>query len=95
MCIRDSSGATTFYVDSIQLNITTPPALALVSAHPKAGSFVLQLSGLSGQSYWIETSTNLINWTTVSTNALTYSSVNITNPVNGSSSRQFWRPYWP
>jgi hypothetical protein len=89
------SGATTFYVDSIQLNITTPPALALVSAHPKAGSFVLQLSGLSGQSYWIETSTNLINWTTVSTNALTYSSVNITNPVNGSSSRQFWRPYWP
>jgi hypothetical protein len=89
------SGATTFYVDSIQLNIATGPSLAVVSAKPGYGSLVLQLSGLSGQSYGIETSTNLATWLIVSTNALTYSSVNITNAVNGGSSQQYWRAYWP
>jgi len=69
--------------------------VAMVSANPQSGSFVLQLSGLSGQSYWIETSTNLVNWTTVSTNVLTYSSVNVTNPASAGTSRQFWRAYWP
>jgi hypothetical protein len=75
--------------------MVTGPSLAVVSAKPGSGSFVLQLSGFSGQSYWIETSTNLVNWTTISTNVLTYSSVNITNTVNGSSSHQYWRAYWP
>jgi hypothetical protein len=90
-----STGTPTFYVDSIQLNVATGPSLGVVSAKPGSGSFVLQLSGLSGQSYWLETSTNLVNWLTISTNALTYSSVNITNTVNAGSSRQFWRAYWP
>ena len=85
----------TFYVDSIQLNTVTAPVLAIVSSQPQSGLFVLQLSGLSGQSYWIETSTNLANWIRVSTNALTYSSVNISNVINGSSSQQYWRAYWP
>ena len=89
------NGATTFYVDSIQLNLATPPALAVVADPPKTSSVVLQLSGLSGQTYWIETSTNLVNWTTVSTNVLTYASVNVTNAVNASGGRQFWRAYWP
>jgi len=91
----NNSGTTTFYVDAIQLNVAAKPSLAVVSAKPKAGSFVLQLSGLSGQSYRIETSTNLINWIPVSTNALTYSSLNVSNTVNSGSSRQFWRAYSP
>ena len=90
-----TEGTTTFYLDSIQLNVPAKHSLTVVSAKPKTGSFALQLSGLSGQSYWIETSTNLVNWTSVSTNTVTYSSLNVTNPVNASSSRQFWRAYWP
>jgi hypothetical protein len=89
------AGTTTFYVDSIQLNTVTAPVLTVVSSQPQSGSFVLQLSGFSGQSYWIETSTNLASWLRVSTNALTYSSVNISNVVNGNSSQQYWRAYWP
>ena len=85
----------TFYVDSIQLNVTAQPSLAVVSAKPRSSSLVLQLSGFSGQSYWIESSTNLAIWTTVSTNAVTYSSVNVTNAVTGNSSHQYWRAYWP
>jgi hypothetical protein len=89
------SGTTTFYVDSVQLDAPAKPALAAVSVSPPSGPFVLQLSGLSGQSYWIETSTNLTNWVTVSTNAVSYSSVNVTNPINAGTSHQFWRAYWP
>ena len=89
------SGTTTFYVDSVQLNAPAPPAVAVVSAKPQSGSLVLQLSGLSGQSYWIETSTNLTNWSTVSTNAVTYASVNVTNPISPGAGHQFWRVYWP
>src|SRR5208282_5169276 len=90
-----NAGTTTFYVDSIQLNTATAPSLAAVSAQPQSGSFVLQLSGFSGQTYWIETSTNLADWTSVSTNTLTSASLNITNAMIGGSSRQYWRAYSP
>jgi hypothetical protein len=89
------SGATTFYLDSIELIGATAPALAAVSPTPHSGSFVLQLSGISGQTYWMQTSTNLVLWTSVSTNVLSSSSVNITNTVLTNSSRQFWRAVWP
>lgn len=89
------SATVTFYVDSIQLNIAAPPALAAVSTKPQSGSFVLHLSGLSGQSYRMQTSTNLATWTPVSTNTLTYASVNVTNPATAGASRQFWRAYVP
>jgi len=89
------AGTTIFYVDSVQLNIAAPPAVAVVSASPQSGLFVLQLSGLSGQSYWIETSTNLTSWITVSTNVLTYASANISNSISAGAGHQFWRAYWP
>jgi hypothetical protein len=88
-------GTVTFYLDSVQLNAATPPAMDVASAGPSSGSFVLRLSGLSGQSYWIESSTNLVNWTSVSTNTVTYSSVNVTNPVSAGATHLFWRAYWP
>lgn len=88
-------GTATYYVDSIQLSTSQAPSLAVVSAKPSSGLFVVQLSGLSGKSYWIETSTNLVNWTIISTNILTSATANITNPVTGNPSRQFWRAYLP
>jgi hypothetical protein len=91
----NNPGTVTFDVDSIQLDVGTGPVLATVSTKPKAGSFVVQLTGLSGQSYWMETSTNLVNWTSVSTNTLTAASLNITNTANNGTSRQFWRAYLP
>ena len=88
------AGATTFYVDSVQLNNATPASLAVVTATPRSGSFVLQFSGMSGQTYWMQTSTNLVNWFNVSTNVLSASSVSITNTVITNSSQQYWRAAW-
>jgi hypothetical protein len=85
------SGTTTFYVDSVQLNNATAPTLAVVPSAPKSGSFVFELSGIPGETYWIQTSTDLINWASVSTNVMGASSANVTNAVIPTSSHQFWR----
>jgi hypothetical protein len=76
------------------LNNATPPSLSVVLP-PAKGSFVLQLSGVSGQSYWLQTSTNLVTWTNVSTNLLASTSVNITNSVVATTPHQYWRAVWP
>jgi hypothetical protein len=89
------AGTTTFYLASVQLNNAAPPSLSVVSAAPKSGSFVLLLSGVSGQTYWMQSSTNLVNWTNVSTNVLASPSVNITNTVMAAASQQYWRVVWP
>jgi len=90
-----ASGTTTFSVDSIQLNVSQAPVLTPVTAKPAAGWFALQLSGYSGQSYWIQTSTNLINWITLSTNTLTNATLVVSNSVITPARRQFWRAVWP
>ena len=88
-----NSGGTTFCVDSIQLSYANPPSLAIVPSY-SAGSFVVQLNGISGQTYWMETSTDLVDWTSVSTNVLISASALITNAVRVDSDRQFWRGMW-
>jgi hypothetical protein len=90
----NASGAS-FYVDSIQLNIAATPTITAVAVPSGAGKIVMQLSGYSGQPYYIQTSTNLVNWTTVSTNTITYATLNITNTVSVGSTQQFWRAVWP
>jgi Cadherin-like beta sandwich domain len=86
-------GVTTFYVDAIQLNNTTAPSLAVVPSTAGSGFIVLQLFGISGQTYWIQASTNLATWINVSTNVLAAPFANITNTTTASC--QFWRAVWP
>jgi hypothetical protein len=93
--IWPTSGTETFYVDSIQLNGGSAPSLSVLPSQPRAGALVLQLSGVAGQTYWMETSSNLVNWTVVSTNLLTSGTANITNAISGATRGQFWRAYWP
>ena len=89
-----NSGATTYCVDSIQLNNAPPPSLAIVPANPASGLFIVRLDGISGQTYWFETSTNLVDWTSVSTNVLISPSMMITNTVRTNSNHQFCRGIW-
>ena len=72
-----------------------PPTLSFVPGKHQPGSFVLELSGTSGQTYWMQTSTDLTAWTTVSTNILSSSSASVTNPAIAGARRQFWRVVWP
>jgi hypothetical protein len=88
------SGTTTFYVDSVQLNAAAAPRgpqLTVVPTLPRSGSFIFQISGVPGQGYSIQTSSDLANWTTVSTLVLGSSSASVTNAVNAGANYEFWR----
>jgi hypothetical protein len=67
-----------------------PNALTPLPSQPASGSFIVQLAGQSGQTYIMETSTNLTAWVPVSTNILASSPVNITNALIPGATGQFW-----
>lgn len=71
--------------------VNVPSSLTAMASQLATGSFVTQLSGPAGQSYIVETSTNLKTWTAVSTNILAGPSASITNEVKPEATRQFWR----
>jgi hypothetical protein len=68
--------------------VILPPA-----PHP-GGEFVFQLQGQSGARYLVQNSTRLGAWTTVSTNWLTGTTLNLTNPVPTGAAISFWRAVW-
>jgi len=77
------------------LALSPSPAKLLTTAiPPTASQFVFQLQGQVGVPYVIQRSTNLIAWTSVSTNTLIASTMNITNSLTPSAPQQFWRAIW-
>jgi hypothetical protein len=74
------------------------PAPATLKATLDSGNparVILQLQGQGGVPYVIQSSSNLNTWASVSTNSLAgASTVNITNAVAPSVTRQFWRAVW-
>ncbi len=88
------SGTTTFYVDSIQLNNGSAPTLGIVPPTARNGLFDIMLAGFSGQTYWIQTSTDLASWISVSTNMMSSTPIVVTNTVIPNVDHQFWRAIW-
>jgi alpha-L-arabinofuranosidase len=71
------------------------PSLEIQPPLPQpGGQFVFQLQGQPGVRYYVQNSTNLSAWTTVSTNWLTSPALNLTNPVPAGSAISFWRAVW-
>jgi hypothetical protein len=76
------------------------PCLTVLPPVPQPGDqFVVQLQGQPGVRYFIQSSTNLSStnlsaWTTVSTNTLVASTLNLTNPVPAGTAARFWRALW-
>jgi hypothetical protein len=71
------------------------PSLAVLSPAPQpGGQFVFQLQGQPGVRYFIQSSTNLGTWSTVSTNFLTGNTLNVTNPAPAGAAMNFWRAVW-
>jgi alpha-L-arabinofuranosidase len=82
---------------SLTLFTCAPAAPSLVIQPPRpqpGGQFVFQLQGQPGVRYYVQNSTNLSSWTTVSTNRLTGNALNLTNPVPTGAAISFWRAVW-
>jgi len=79
---------------SLTLFTLAPTAPKLSTATAIAGQFVFQLQGQPDVPYVIQTSPDLINWTSVSTNLLTGTSLNVTNPITLQPPQKYWRAAW-
>ena len=73
--------------------VLTPPPTTLLPLSHSASQVVLQLQGEAGIAYVLESSTNLTNWTPVSTNTPVGNTINLTNSVS-SVSQKYWRAKW-
>jgi hypothetical protein len=90
--------------DPLQPVVTLPISFTILSSLPAApklqvssasvGQFVFQLQGDTGVPYVVQTSTDLVTWTSISTNVLAGGVLNITNSISPSSSGVFWRALW-
>jgi hypothetical protein len=69
------------------------PTLTAISGQPP-GQFVFQLNGQASVRYYIQSSPDLANWTTVATNTLSSNTLLVTNPIPSASQMQFWRAVW-
>ena len=83
---------TAFPPYSLTLFTFAPAAPRMQSLAATGGKYVFQLQGQSGVPYQIQTSTNLVAWTSNSTVTLSNTTLNVTNTV--SSGAKFWRAVW-
>jgi hypothetical protein len=78
--------------DDYQITTSAPPPqvglLGLLNGSPK-----IRVTGLGGNSYVLQTSTNLVNWLPLTTNALSAGSFDFSD-ATASGSRQFYRVRW-
>ena len=70
------------------------PSLSVLPLSQAGGAFVLELHGQPNVRYSVQSSTNLVAWTSISTNTLASSTLNLTNPAPGTGSLAFWRAVW-
>jgi len=70
-----------------------PPHLTPVLSAP-AGEFVFQLEGQPEVRYVIQSSTNLLDWTSQLTNTLTGGTLMVTNPATTGAIGKYWRAVW-
>lgn len=92
----DNTGAGSLSLP-VRIEVTgqvTPPALATPVALPSAGDFQqfrFSVSGLSGSSYRVESSTNLVDWTVVETGPVSGASRDFTFPRAAGGNVLFYR----
>lgn len=71
------------------------PSLTVpISIQPDGSEFAFQVEGQAGVPYVIQSSTDLITWTPVSTNITSGSSTWVTNSIPPGTPTEFWRAVW-
>ena len=79
---------------SMTLFTFAPSAPQLTAFATPTSQLVLQLQGQPNTPYVIQASSDLVNWTSVSTNLLTGNLLNITNDISAEAQPQFLRAVW-
>jgi hypothetical protein len=88
----NTSGIQSQFSDQIEYTIPNPFAAALLPvASPIGGLFALTINGVTGGTYVVQASTNLVSWTCVETNTAPFTFV---DGNAGRFSRRFYRTFY-
>ncbi|MDE3068779.1 MAG: alpha-L-arabinofuranosidase [Verrucomicrobiota bacterium] len=79
---------------SLTLLTFAPAPAQLLPGPASGGQFILQLQGQPGTPYVLQSSPDLLAWTSVETDTLAGTVVDLTNVILAGSSRWFWRAIW-
>ncbi|MGP8201036.1 MAG: alpha-L-arabinofuranosidase [Limisphaerales bacterium] len=79
---------------SLTLFNFAPAAPSLKVLPAASGQFAFQLNGQSATPYVLQTSTNLVTWSSVSTNLPSSASIDFTNAIPPATVAQYWRAVW-
>ncbi len=94
----NSLAATNLYYNFSPYSLTVfsfpPEAPALDFLPGSSSQIVLQISGQPGAPYVLQSSPNLLSWTSVSSLVLTSSPLTVTNAISPEAGVQFWRAAW-
>ena len=82
------------YSATVLTLVPTPATLLAWPVTPATRQFVFQLQGQADVPYVVQRSTNLVVWTSISTNTSPAGTMNITNSIDPSFPVQFWRAIW-
>jgi len=92
--ITGTNFSCTFPPLSLTLFAFAPSPAVLSGAGVQSGKFKLTLQGQPGTPYVVQSSMDMKNWTSLSTNILIGNTVNITNSVTPGLASQFYRAIW-
>jgi hypothetical protein len=92
VAVAGTNFTATFPPYSVSLLTFPPAAPGLQSMAAVGGRYVFQVQGQSGVPYQIQSSTDLVNWTSNATVTLPGATGNLTNTM--STGAQFWRAVW-
>ncbi len=82
------------FIESVAANATftvRPPIYFTSGGQLIDGQFHVQLSGLAGKNYFFQASSNLFDWSSLSTNFAASNVVNLTDPGASNYQRRFYR----
>ena len=84
------SATNTLCINPATPTVTIPPPATLTSAASSGGQFSFTVTGLTGQQYVVQASTNLIDWDSVQTNTAPFV---FTDTAASSFNERFYRTY--
>jgi hypothetical protein len=92
---NEAFGLDAAFIDNLDLPVATPVVPTFRLTNVGLGSFTVEVTGDINQLFYIQASSDLISWQTISTNSWTGSSIQFTDPAAPGYTWRYYRVFGP